>query len=455
MLASFTQGKHGQTEGVEYDVFICHASEDKVALVEPLVAALERRGLRVWLDQMQIMIGDSLTERIDDGLAHSRFGVVIVSPAVLAKETWWVRRELNALAAREAQEGRVVVLPVWHEVSAADVMKYSPTLAAKLAAETKDGIDAVAGAIAQRCAAAEPKPDRQTPSMAAFETLRSLTKPTDMVLQDLRTLYNRAYAIYPAFDAPIPDDVMRQTVGTWYSQVSELLEPYPREWEVFKADGATELSGQNRDQLRSALRERALLLKSVLDRLHEPSSRASPEQVAGRISCTEDRSTAERVESSPSEVASAFTSLWRVTLSGFEAPLAMNLAQMVLPGYNGIEPQALVRVGVAMGSEALASDASSSVLGRKFVEFLDRGASAALVDLVADQSQQAPWRRLAGTARCVSKPFWVGLTDHCLRHQRSFCHLRPAFSSSIGLTRLPHFPWVSNYPAQPPTGLRH
>ena len=149
-MASFTQGKHGQTEGVEYDVFICHASEDKVALVEPLVAALERRGFRVWLDQMQIMIGDSLTERIDDGLGHSRFGVVIVSPAVLAKETWWVRRELNALAAREAQEGRVVVLPVWHEVSAADVMKYSPTLAAKLAAETKDGIDAVAGAIAQR-----------------------------------------------------------------------------------------------------------------------------------------------------------------------------------------------------------------------------------------------------------------------------------------------------------------
>jgi len=68
-----------------------------------------------------------------------------------------VRRDLNALAAAEAQERRVVVLPVWHEVSSADVMKYSPTLAAKLAAEAKDGIDAVAGAIAQRCAAAEPK----------------------------------------------------------------------------------------------------------------------------------------------------------------------------------------------------------------------------------------------------------------------------------------------------------
>jgi hypothetical protein len=71
---------------VEYDVFICHASEDKAAVVEPLVAALKDRGLRVWLDRMEILIGDSLSGKIDEGLAHSRFGVVVVSRAVLAKE---------------------------------------------------------------------------------------------------------------------------------------------------------------------------------------------------------------------------------------------------------------------------------------------------------------------------------------------------------------------------------
>jgi hypothetical protein len=140
---------------VGYDVFICHASEDKTAVVEPLVTALEERDLRVWLDQMEILIGDSLTQKIDEGLRHSRFGVVVVSPAVLAKEeTGWVRRELDALAAREAQRGQVVVLPVWHEVGYEQVSDYSPTLAGKFAAKTKDGVESVAEMILLRCRAA-------------------------------------------------------------------------------------------------------------------------------------------------------------------------------------------------------------------------------------------------------------------------------------------------------------
>lgn len=136
---------------MDYDVFICHASEDKTAVVEPLAATLRGRGLRVWLDRMEILIGDRLTERIDDGLAHSRFGVVIVSRAVLGKDTGWVRRELDGLAAREAQEGQVVVLPVWHGIGYKEVASYSPTLASKLAADTGDGLEAVAEMIWSRC----------------------------------------------------------------------------------------------------------------------------------------------------------------------------------------------------------------------------------------------------------------------------------------------------------------
>ncbi len=132
-------------------MFICHANEDKDAVVEPMVAALEERGLRVWLDRMEILIGDSLAQKIDEGLIHSRFGMVVVSRAVLAKETGWVRRELDTLAAREAQEGQVVVLPVWHGVGYEDVFAYSPTLAGKLAAKMEDGPDAVAEMVLRRC----------------------------------------------------------------------------------------------------------------------------------------------------------------------------------------------------------------------------------------------------------------------------------------------------------------
>jgi hypothetical protein len=131
---------------------LCHASDDKPGVADPLAAALRARGLRVWLDRAEILVGDVLTQKIDDGLAHARFGAVMISQAVLARETTWVRRELDALAAREADEGRVVVLPIWHGVTKDDVASYSPTLASKLALETaKMSIDAIAGEIALRC----------------------------------------------------------------------------------------------------------------------------------------------------------------------------------------------------------------------------------------------------------------------------------------------------------------
>jgi hypothetical protein len=136
---------------MEYDAFICHASEDKAGVVDPLVDWLEQRGLEVWLDRMQIVIGDSLARKIDEGPARSRFGAVVISPSVLSKESDWVRRELDALAAREAQEGQVVVLPIWHEVGHQQVLRYSPTLASKLAAGTADGLEVVADMILRRC----------------------------------------------------------------------------------------------------------------------------------------------------------------------------------------------------------------------------------------------------------------------------------------------------------------
>jgi hypothetical protein len=136
----------------EFDVFLCHASDDKPAVADPLAAALTARGLRVWLDRAEILVGDVLTRKIDDGLSHARFGAVVISQAVLARETTWVHRELDALAAREAEEGRVVVLPIWHGVTKVDVAGYSPTLASKLALETaRMSIDAIAGEIALRC----------------------------------------------------------------------------------------------------------------------------------------------------------------------------------------------------------------------------------------------------------------------------------------------------------------
>ncbi len=58
-----------------YDVFISHASEDKDEVVRPLATALQRSGLKVWYDEFELRIGDSLRRKIDQGLAGSRFGL--------------------------------------------------------------------------------------------------------------------------------------------------------------------------------------------------------------------------------------------------------------------------------------------------------------------------------------------------------------------------------------------
>src|SRR5262245_30017519 len=58
------------------DFFICHAGEDREEVVEPLARELAGRGYRVWYDQWELMVGDNLRRRIDDGLPRSRFGIV-------------------------------------------------------------------------------------------------------------------------------------------------------------------------------------------------------------------------------------------------------------------------------------------------------------------------------------------------------------------------------------------
>lgn len=113
-----------------WDLFISHASEDKEEFVRPLASALERFGIRAWYDEYTLNLGDSLSRSIDSGLANSDYGVVILSPAFIAKR--WPEYELRGLTARE-MSGKKVILPVWHNISREEVLRFSPPLADKLA----------------------------------------------------------------------------------------------------------------------------------------------------------------------------------------------------------------------------------------------------------------------------------------------------------------------------------
>lgn len=116
-----------------YDVFISHASEDKEDLVRSLAQELINNGLLVWYDEFELKIGDSLRRSIDRGLARSRFGIVVLLPSFFAKQ--WPQYELDGLVTKE-MIGDKVILPLWHKVSKDEVMKYSPSLADKVALST-------------------------------------------------------------------------------------------------------------------------------------------------------------------------------------------------------------------------------------------------------------------------------------------------------------------------------
>lgn len=125
----------------DYDVFICHASEDKEEIVRPLANALSDAGLRVWYDEFELEMGDSLRQKIDYGLSNSRYGVVILSPSFWQKE--WTQHELDGLLQRDLSEEKVL-LTIRYDLSISQLENESPSLANRYSPEiTHDNIDEI------------------------------------------------------------------------------------------------------------------------------------------------------------------------------------------------------------------------------------------------------------------------------------------------------------------------
>lgn len=130
-----------------HDVFISHASEDKDDFVRSLANSLISHGLNVWYDEMTLKIGDSLRQKIDKGLANSRVGLVVLSPAFISKG--WTNYELDGIITR-AISGEQILLPIWHNITKQEVIDFSPSLADKVARSTATHtIDEIAHEIAE------------------------------------------------------------------------------------------------------------------------------------------------------------------------------------------------------------------------------------------------------------------------------------------------------------------
>ena len=116
-----------------YDFFISHAWKDKEDFVNGLVSAAKEAGLDVWDDQSAIVWGDSIRQKIDDGLRRSFFGVVVLSPNFFERP--WPQYELDGIVQRDLS-GAGRLLPIWHRLTQDDVAAKAPSLAGRLALPT-------------------------------------------------------------------------------------------------------------------------------------------------------------------------------------------------------------------------------------------------------------------------------------------------------------------------------
>jgi len=92
------------------DVFLCHAGEDKDEFVRPFTEHLRANAITYWLDEAEILWGDSITRKVNAGLSTSRFFVVFITPAFYQRN--FPETELYAAIDREIADNVTLILPI-------------------------------------------------------------------------------------------------------------------------------------------------------------------------------------------------------------------------------------------------------------------------------------------------------------------------------------------------------
>lgn len=93
-------------------VFLSHTSDDK-PFVRKLAHDLESQGISYWLDEAEIKIGDSLIDKIREGIDTVDYLVVVLSPKSI--ESSWVNREVDVALNQEIGGKKIKVLPIMYQ----------------------------------------------------------------------------------------------------------------------------------------------------------------------------------------------------------------------------------------------------------------------------------------------------------------------------------------------------
>jgi hypothetical protein len=95
-----------------HDAFICHSSNDK-RFARRIAKDLTLHGFKVWLDEVEALPGDSLYEKIQNGIRNSDWFLIVLSPSSVKSK--WCLRELNSALEEELERSEVYVVPLLHK----------------------------------------------------------------------------------------------------------------------------------------------------------------------------------------------------------------------------------------------------------------------------------------------------------------------------------------------------
>ena len=116
------------------DVFLCHAWDDRKGAAKDLHDLLESLGVSVWFSEKDVLLGATLLREIDKGLAKSRVGIVLVTPALLRRLAGEgiADKELSALLARD------LLVPIVHDTTYEALREVSPLLGSRSGLNTAE-----------------------------------------------------------------------------------------------------------------------------------------------------------------------------------------------------------------------------------------------------------------------------------------------------------------------------
>lgn len=116
------------------DVFLCHAWDDRKGVAKELHDLLESNGVSVWFSEKDLGLGVPMLRAIDKGLANSRVGIVLVTPALLQRLPMEgvADKELSALLARDR------LIPIVHETTYEALRDVSPLLGSRSGLNTAE-----------------------------------------------------------------------------------------------------------------------------------------------------------------------------------------------------------------------------------------------------------------------------------------------------------------------------